>query len=45
MIEERPALDNFQNAFDRVKMSIYSQCARLGIPCPITGHASKTADH
>lgn len=34
----RPALDSFESALDRVKMTIYENFARWGLPCPITGH-------
>ncbi|OUS45414.1 Holocytochrome c synthase/heme-lyase [Ostreococcus tauri] len=34
----RPALDTPEALLDRVKMSIYVACARLGLPCPISGH-------
>jgi cytochrome c heme-lyase len=36
-INARPALDSFPAALDRVKMAIYVQCARWGMPCPVTG--------
>lgn len=36
-IVARPALDSFEGALDRVKMAVYVQCARWGVPCPITG--------
>ena len=36
----RPALDSPSAALDRVKMFVYEQCARRGLPCPVTGHAS-----
>jgi cytochrome c heme-lyase len=36
-IVERPALDSLESALDRLKMAIYAQCARWGVPCPITG--------
>ena len=36
----RPALDSPGAALDRVKMFVYEQCARYGLPCPVTGHAS-----
>lgn len=38
----RPALDSAEAAFDRVKMAIYTQFAKYGLPCPITGHSSST---
>jgi hypothetical protein len=38
-LDVRPALDSFDSALDRVKMSIYEQFARWGLPCPITGHS------
>lgn len=36
----RPALDSAEAALDRVKMLIYTQFAKYGLPCPITGHSS-----
>jgi cytochrome c heme-lyase len=36
----RPALDSAEAALDRVKMAIYTQFAKYGLPCPITGHSS-----
>mmetsp|Transcript_1895 Transcript_1895/g.2814 ORF Transcript_1895/g.2814 Transcript_1895/m.2814 type:complete len:289 (-) Transcript_1895:533-1399(-) len=33
----RPALDSFEAALDRVKMTIYENFAEWGLPCPITG--------
>jgi cytochrome c heme-lyase len=36
-IVARPALDTVESAVDRLKMATYVQCARWGIPCPITG--------
>jgi cytochrome c heme-lyase len=36
----RPALDSFESALDRAKMFTYVNCARFGVPCPITGSAS-----
>lgn len=42
-LEVRPALDSPTAALDRVKMNIYVQCARWGLPCPLTGHAGKFA--
>jgi cytochrome c heme-lyase len=39
----RPALDSAEAALDRVKMAIYTQFAKYGLPCPITGHSS--SDH
>lgn len=38
----RPALDSAEAALDRVKMAIYSQFAKYGLPCPITGHSSSS---
>ena len=34
----RPALDDANAFMARVKMSVYLFCARLGVPCPVTGH-------
>ena len=34
----RPALDDANAFMARVKMSVYIFCARLGVPCPVTGH-------
>lgn len=36
----RPALDSPGAALDRVKMFIYTNFAKWGLPCPITGHPS-----
>ena len=36
----RPALDSVEGAMDRAKMFTYVNCARFGVPCPITGSAS-----
>lgn len=36
----RPALDSVEGAVDRAKMFTYVNCARFGVPCPITGSAS-----
>lgn len=36
-VTERPALDTLENGLDRARMAIYSQCARWGVPCPVTG--------
>ena len=36
----RPALDSPEAALDRVKMFVYEKCAKYGLPCPVTGHAS-----
>lgn len=36
-IVARPAVDSFNSALDRLKMGVYVQCARWGLPCPITG--------
>ena len=36
----RPALDSATSALDRVKMFTYVNCARFGVPCPITGSAT-----
>ena len=33
----RPALDSFDSALDRTKMFIYVECAKRGLPCPISG--------
>ena len=35
----RPALDSPGAALDRLKMTIYTTFAELGLPCPVTGHA------
>ena len=40
-IVARPALDSADAALDRLKMATYIQCARWGIPCPITGDAGR----
>mmetsp|Transcript_12208 Transcript_12208/g.36640 ORF Transcript_12208/g.36640 Transcript_12208/m.36640 type:complete len:294 (-) Transcript_12208:605-1486(-) len=40
-LEVRPALDSPGALLDRVKMNIYIQCARWGVPCPLTGHSGK----
>jgi cytochrome c heme-lyase len=40
-IVARPALDSMDAALDRVKMSIYTQFAAWGLPCPITGQDGK----
>lgn len=39
-MDARPALDSFASVHDRVKMSVYRVCAKMGIPCPITGHTA-----
>ncbi|KDD72890.1 cytochrome c/c1 heme lyase [Helicosporidium sp. ATCC 50920] len=36
----RPALDSPGAALDRTKMFIYTQFAKYGLPCPVTGHPS-----
>lgn len=36
-IVTRPALDSVESALDRLKMGIYVNFARWGLPCPITG--------
>lgn len=36
----RPALDSVGSAMDRAKMFTYVNCARFGVPCPITGSSS-----
>ena len=36
----RPAFDSVEGAVDRAKMFTYVNCARFGVPCPITGSAS-----
>lgn len=36
-IVARPAVDSFGSALDRLKMGVYVQFARWGLPCPITG--------
>ena len=36
-ITVRPAVDSFDSLLDRVKMSIYTNFAAWGLPCPITG--------
>ena len=36
----RPALDSPTSALDRAKMFTYVNCARFGVPCPITGSAA-----
>eukprot|EP01026_Neomeris_dumetosa_P027968 TRINITY_DN22686_c0_g1_i6.p1 TRINITY_DN22686_c0_g1~~TRINITY_DN22686_c0_g1_i6.p1 ORF type:complete len:281 (-),score=35.31 TRINITY_DN22686_c0_g1_i6:409-1251(-) len=41
-IVTRPALDSFDAALDRMKMSIYKTFAYYGLPCPITGQQSGT---
>lgn len=33
----RPALDNFENGLDRMKLFIYQKFAKYGLPCPVTG--------
>lgn len=38
-IRARPAIDSAEAVLDRVKMKIYTTCAKYGLPCPITGHA------
>ena len=38
-VDVRPALDSFENALDRAKMTIYLQFARWGLPCPVSGHS------
>lgn len=38
-IRARPAVDSAEAVLDRVKMKIYTTCAKYGLPCPITGHA------
>eukprot|EP00210_Caulerpa_lentillifera_P008524 g8131.t1 len=42
LVDARPALDSFTSVHDRVKMGVYRVCARLGIPCPITGHTTSS---
>lgn len=37
-VQARPALDSAQAALDRLKMNVYVQCERWGMPCPISGH-------
>jgi len=44
VVDARPALDSFESAHDRLKMSIYRVCVKLGIPCPITGHTSSVSE-
>lgn len=39
-MEVRPAIDNFENTVDRIKMNIYVTCSKYGLPCPISGHPS-----
>lgn len=39
----RPALDSPGALLDRVKMQIYTTCAAYGLPCPITGHSSRSS--
>jgi cytochrome c heme-lyase len=39
----RPALDSAEAGLDRMKMLIYEQFAKYGLPCPITGHSSERA--
>eukprot|EP00878_Enallax_costatus_P005158 GHUV01005421.1.p1 GENE.GHUV01005421.1~~GHUV01005421.1.p1 ORF type:complete len:292 (+),score=56.01 GHUV01005421.1:385-1260(+) len=34
----RPALDSVEAAVDRLRLSIYTQFAKWGLPCPISGH-------
>ena len=36
-VNVRPALDSFEAVQDRLKLAIYTQCYRLGLPCPVTG--------
>jgi cytochrome c heme-lyase len=33
----RPALDTLDSALDRLKMNIYVNFAKWGLPCPVTG--------
>jgi cytochrome c heme-lyase len=40
----RPALDSPTAAVDRLKMNIYTACAKWGVPCPITGSPSRFSD-
>jgi len=40
----RPALDSVQSCIDRVRMPVYKTCAKLGIPCPLTGQESRFGD-
>jgi cytochrome c heme-lyase len=40
----RPALDSFESALDRLKMSVYIACATFGLPCPVTGHGNSKID-
>lgn len=42
-IRARPAVDSLEAVLDRVKMKIYTTCAKYGLPCPITGHPSSVA--
>jgi cytochrome c heme-lyase len=42
-IVTRPALDSAEAALDRLKMTIYSQFAAWGLPCPVTGQAGRLA--
>jgi cytochrome c heme-lyase len=37
-VEARPALDDLTSCVDRLKMNIYTVCAKYGLPCPISGH-------
>lgn len=37
----RPALDSAEAVLDRVKMATYIQCARFGVPCPLTGDTGR----
>lgn len=47
-VNARPALDSIEAVQDRLKLAVYTQCYRLGLPCPVTGtrpgSSSSTAD-
>ncbi len=39
----RPAMDTLESALDRLKMNIYVNFAKWGLPCPITGQPGHIA--